>query len=317
MYERMVWFDAQVRDRKYPNASSLANHFENTSRTAQRTIEFMRDRMAAPLEYDPVKKGYFYSDQTFSLPPLQADQEEMLALILARNLLTQSEGGFISRSIRRLSRKLINESMIQDLSEARLDELFSASWTGYAPAPMETFKRCMNALLNHLHLSFDYTSPGANTGSTRNVEPHHLQHYMGSWVLIAWCRQRNDWRKFYLSRMNHVRTEKTEFIPRPYKDWKFQINSAFGIFQNQAFITVTLRFSPFRAGWIKEQIWHPAQVLKTLPDGGLVMSLPVSDFREIKLKILQFGADVEVIDPPALRQEIEAEIAEMAGMYKK
>jgi predicted DNA-binding transcriptional regulator YafY len=313
----MAWFDARARHRKYPNAYTLAKTFEISPRTAQRAIDFMRDRMAAPLEYDPVKKGYFYSDQSFSLPPLQADQEEILALILARNLLTQSEGGFISRSIRKLSRKLISESLVPDLSEARLDELFSASWTGYAPAPLETFKRCMNALMKHLCLSFDYAPPGIKTASTRTVEPHHLQHYMGSWVLIAWCRQRNDWRKFYLSRMGHVRMEKTEFIPRPYKDWKFQINSAFGIFQNPGVVTVTLRFSAYRAGWIKEQVWHPAQVMKTLIDGSLVLSLPVSDFREIKLKILQFGADVEVMEPPALREEIEAEIAKMAGIYKK
>ncbi|MBA3029050.1 MAG: WYL domain-containing protein [Desulfobacteraceae bacterium] len=317
IYERIVWFDRQVRNRKYPNASSLSTNFEIVLKTAQRNINFIRDRMGAPLEYDSLKRGYYYSDLTFSLPPLQADQEEMLALIIARNLLSQSAGGLISRSIQRLGKKLMSESTVPDLSEDTLDEMFSSSWTGYSPAPPETFKLCMNALLKRLCLAFDYTPPGAKAGIPRKVEPHHLQHYMGSWVLLAWCASRKDWRKFYLSRMNNVLIKEESFGPRPPTLWKHLIDSAFGIFQNQTSLTVTLRFSSFRAGWIKEQIWHPDQKMSPTPDGGLELSLPVSDFREIKMKILQFGADVEVLDPPALRWDVEEEIEKMIGLYKK
>jgi len=45
IYERFVWFDNQVRARKYPNATSLAGAFEISTKTAQRDIEFMRDRL--------------------------------------------------------------------------------------------------------------------------------------------------------------------------------------------------------------------------------------------------------------------------------
>jgi CRISPR-associated protein Cas6/Cse3/CasE subtype I-E len=79
-YERIFWFDGQVRGNKFPNASTLAHHFELSPKTTQRTIEFLRDRMAAPLEYDASKKGYFYSENTFELPHIQTTQEEILAI---------------------------------------------------------------------------------------------------------------------------------------------------------------------------------------------------------------------------------------------
>ena len=67
--------------------------------------------------------------------------------------------------------------------------------------------------------------------------------------------------------------------------------------------------------WIREQVWHPAQKMENLPDGGLRLVLPVADFREVKLRILQFGADVEVIEPKELRDEVKEEIGKMAKIY--
>ena len=48
IYERFVWFDNQVRVKKYPNASGLADYFEISTKTAQRDIDFMRDRFELP-----------------------------------------------------------------------------------------------------------------------------------------------------------------------------------------------------------------------------------------------------------------------------
>jgi hypothetical protein len=33
-----------------------------------KTIEYFRDRLLAPLEYDESRKGYYYTDLTFQLP---------------------------------------------------------------------------------------------------------------------------------------------------------------------------------------------------------------------------------------------------------
>lgn len=52
------------------------------------------------------------------------------------------------------------------------------------------------------------------------------------------------------------------------------------------------------------------------PDGSLVLRFKVTDFREVKLRILQFGADVEVIAPEELRDEILAELGRMVKVYE-
>jgi predicted DNA-binding transcriptional regulator YafY len=91
--ERCYWFDNQVRTKRFPNANTLAEQFEISSKTAQRSIDFMRDRIGAPLEYDPGHKGYRYSDDSFSLLAFHVSQEEMVSILLAGNLLSNSAGG--------------------------------------------------------------------------------------------------------------------------------------------------------------------------------------------------------------------------------
>jgi len=38
IYERFIWFDDRVRAKRYPNATTLAEKFEISSKTAQRDI---------------------------------------------------------------------------------------------------------------------------------------------------------------------------------------------------------------------------------------------------------------------------------------
>ena len=95
IYERFVWFDNQVRVKKYPNATTLSEQFEISAKTAQRDIDFMRDRLLCPLYYDSGRKGYYYDDDTFSLPMVYLSSGELSSLLIARKMLQDISGGSI------------------------------------------------------------------------------------------------------------------------------------------------------------------------------------------------------------------------------
>ncbi len=312
--ERYRWFDGQIRRGRYPNAGDLARHFELCRKTAQRDIEFLRDRLNAPLEYDPARCGYRYSDDAFTLPPLYATERQLLALLMARRLL-QAGGGRLDRDLESFADTLLSAIADRRLSKERLDHLFSAVWTGNSPAAEPVFRTVLSALTQERLLRILYTSPRTNERTDRTVEPHHLQHYQGSWVLLAWCRRAGNWRKFFLSRMEQATALPERFTPRPREAWKSQLEGAYGIFQGKESFPVRLRFCAERARWIRLQKWHEKQRTVVLPDGCLELHLPVTDLREIRLKVLQFGADVEVLEPAELRESIRAEIEKMSAIY--
>ncbi|HZW36874.1 MAG: WYL domain-containing protein [Deltaproteobacteria bacterium] len=65
--ERVLWFDERVRAGSHPGSADLAARFKVSLRTAQRDIEFLRDRLQAPLRYIAAEKGYAYGDPGFYL----------------------------------------------------------------------------------------------------------------------------------------------------------------------------------------------------------------------------------------------------------
>lgn len=315
--ERCWWFDRQIQEECYPNAAKLAATFEISPKTAQRTINFMRDRFEAPFSYDALHRGFTYSEPGFSLFAPGISQNELLAILIARNLLAGSGGGAISEAISGFGRKLFASMHFLGLDEQVVAEAFSAVWNGFSPAEAAVFSACSDALLQRRLLTFSHYAPEADRWSERTVEPHHLQHYQGSWVLLAYCRLRNDWRKFHLARIRAPRAETAPFSPRPSAEWQPLLAGTFGIFQGGVREEVMLRFSPFRARWIRDEFWHREQQLQEEPDGSLQLRFPVSDFREVTLRILQYGAGVEVLGPPRLRAEVAAIAAELFSLYQK
>lgn len=86
--ERFIWFDNEARHGHFPNATKLAEQFELSTKTVHRSIDYFRDRLQAPLEYDESRKGYFYIDLSFQLPVTKLSQNELTALLISRKLIS-------------------------------------------------------------------------------------------------------------------------------------------------------------------------------------------------------------------------------------
>ena len=64
--KRFIWFDSETRHGHHPNTFKLAAKFEISNKTAQRSIDYFRDRLQAPLAYLLTRKGYVYTDPAIS-----------------------------------------------------------------------------------------------------------------------------------------------------------------------------------------------------------------------------------------------------------
>jgi len=138
---------------------------------------------------------------------------------------------------------------------------------------------------------------------------------MGTWHLIGYCHLRKEIRDFALSRISEPEVLVESFkIPAEF-DFKKYFLSTFGLYKGKTTKEVTLRFTPEKSKWIKDQIWHKDQKVKYLKDGSIELSFPVSDFSEIKREILKHGDDVEVIKPKILRGLIKAEAKNILKIY--
>ena len=315
IYERFIWFDSQVRRKKYPNATSLAEKFEISTKTAQRDIDFMRDRLNCPMEYDQSQKGYYYFEDTYSLPMVYLSSEELAALLIARKMLKDIGNGCIGEEISSIVNKITNVLSRHMADGNHIDENFSFQLIEYSPAPEEVFKTVLEACLKKRCMSFSYYSPAKEERSLRTVDPYHLFNYMGTWHLIAFCHLRKHIRDFVLNRISEAKILDDTFDVLEDFDVKEYFQSSFGLYKGKAREMVTLRFSPLKSKWIIDQIWHRDQKVKLYKDGSLELSFPVADFSEIKMEILKHGDKVEVIKPKALRDLIKTEAQNISKIY--
>jgi predicted DNA-binding transcriptional regulator YafY len=89
------------------------------------------------------------------------------------------------------------------------------------------------------------------------------------------------------------------------------VENSFGIFKGADTFEVVLRFDPFIARFVRNEIWHERQKVEDGADGSMTLRVPVANLTEIKMKVLKYGRHVEVIAPDALRREVVEEEAEM------
>jgi predicted DNA-binding transcriptional regulator YafY len=316
-YERFIWFHEQVKRGKYPNARQLAEKFEVHNRTAQRDVEFIRDRLHAPIEFDYAHRGYWYSDNSYELPGPCINEDSVLALGLAVRLASTIPDPTFKVELSRLINKAVNISFkTGDFCANKLTDKISVKNIEYAKVDDRVFRMTVLALFEDHSLKITYYSPHNSQTSNRSVQPLHLMHYMGSWHLIAWCSAKKEIRYFALSRISKI-AQSTEKITLPLDlpPVKEFTRRHFGIMTGDTTIDVVLRFSPKIAPWVKEQVWHSEQKMSTSSDDGLILEFPVADFRELTKVILSYGADIQVVSPPLLIELIREEIRKMTKIY--
>ena len=82
-YGRLIYIDHQVRSSHYPTTTSLARDFEINPKTIERDLNYVRDRLRAPLAYDHRRRGWYYTEPNFVLPAIQLTEGELVAIFLA------------------------------------------------------------------------------------------------------------------------------------------------------------------------------------------------------------------------------------------
>lgn len=62
MIERLLQIHGKIKSGCFPNSKQLAYDLETSEPTINRDIEYLRDSRGAPIEYDHVNRGYYYTE---------------------------------------------------------------------------------------------------------------------------------------------------------------------------------------------------------------------------------------------------------------
>ena len=122
-------------------------------------------------------------------------------------------------------------------------------------------------------------------------------------------------RTFKIERIRGVTVTPRTFDPPEAGSVEALLRRAWDIIADQPAVTVVLQFRARVADRVGETIWHPSQETTVQPDGSLLWRATVSGTIEVRLWILSWGDDVEVLEPPALREDVIATIRRGLAQY--
>lgn len=315
--ERIARFDREIRAGRYPNANTLARELEVHPRTIHRDITFLRDRLGAPLAYDPVRHGFYYTDATYRLPAVTLTEAELLTMVLARSVLRQYSGTpyalQLNQALHKLRQALAEETTIE---LDQLDAVLSLHVAAPPPIDAERFTQILSAIRNRDRLAIRYRDRHQQA-TRREIDPWHIAAVGGAWYLVAFCHLRQERRMFVLDRILSIGTTGESFVPDP----KFSIHeflaTALTVFRGnpENSYQIVLRLRGVAATTLRERPLHPTQRSETAPDGSLHVSMELSHLQEVERLALSWGSHCEVLAPDELRDRVAAELRSALGHY--
>jgi predicted DNA-binding transcriptional regulator YafY len=305
--ERMLRIHQAIQAGRFPNAAALARELEVSSKSIHRDLEFMRDRLELPVQFDARRNGYYYTEEVGSFPTVQITEGELFALLLAEKALQQYRGTTFEKPLLSAFRKIsatLPDTVSFNLSD--WGESISFRFSAEPVLDLRVFDELARATARRQQLLLAYRKPGREEAELRKVDPYHLANINGEWFLFAFCHLRQDIRTFAPARIASI-TRTGQSFCRP-ADFSLQdrLSLSFGVRSGEGEHDIRIIFSKQAAGYIREKIWHSSQRIVQMPDGRIELHLRLSSLEEIQRWVLGWGGHAVVLYPPELAAAVRS-----------
>lgn len=304
--ERMLRIHQAIQSGEFPNTTNLAQRLEVSTKTVQRDLEFMRDRLELPLEYHAQRFGYHYTQEVRSFPTLQLTEGELFALLVAEKALQQYRGTNFERPLLSALKKM--EQSLPETVSVNLTELGEAISFRTRAEPilnLEVFDALARAVSRREQLEIYYRKPGQTQPDKRVVDPYHLGNINGEWFLFGYDHLRQDIRTFVPARIQSVRTTGNRFEKARGFSLEQRLKDSFGVHSGAGRYDVVIQFTPEVADYIREKRWHDSQQMRELKGGGVELKLRLSSLGEVERWVLSWAGRATVIRPKELAQNVK------------
>lgn len=295
----------------------LAEECSTTIRSISRDIELLQNPpLSLPLTYDAATRTYLLAKSGWSLPVLSLTLEDVLALALARGLL--SVPGFPHQDLVLPALDKATSGLPPAL-RAQVASAADALQTGplardYSHAPVLPL---MDAAASRLTVEIYYQSRSGGHLAWRRVDPYEVslrraQH----WEMHGWCHTRQGVRTFALDQVRQMRPTPAPFVRRE-PEWR-SFREAAGIIgglRGGPEVGVEVVFDPDVAAYVLDREWPKTLRLRPQGNGSVLMTGTVQGTDGILVELLAWRRHALVRGGPELRARMREEVAAMAGRY--
>lgn len=317
---RVYKIEMLIRNRGTVSFKTLLDELEVSPATLKRDLDYLRDQLGAPIEYDRFSNGYRLGADTrgqkHELPGMWFSERELYSLLMAHQLLTELDSdGVISRHLQPLLDR-IHQMLGTGENEAK-ELLKRVKITGSTKRPVSSqfFELIGEALLRRRRIRMKYLTRGRGQVSERDVSPQRLVHYRNTWYLDGWCHTKERLLRFALDAIESAEALETKSKDVSLKQVEADMDGGYGIYGGAKRQWAKLVFQAQAAQWVSREEWHPEQRGRWLDGGSYELEVPYANETEIVMDILRQGEQVKVCAPASLAKTVTERLAAASALY--
>ncbi len=246
--ERFYRIQALLRGRRLVGTQTFLEELGVSRATFKRDLDYLRDRMHAPIVYDREHAAYRFDPAVadsalWQLPGLWFSAEELQALLTMDRLLGDLQPGVLSELIgplRKRLRELLESGEHKAEDIARRIRILSMGSRQVEPGH---FRALSTALLSRRRVRIRHRRRAQDEVLERDVSPQRLVHYRDNWYLDAWCHERQALRTFGVDAIEGVVVTDEPALEVADATLERHFASGYGIFAGSETREAVLRFN--------------------------------------------------------------------------
>ena len=307
--DRLVSIIMVLLDKKRIGARELADMFEVSPRTIYRDIDAIC-MAGIPVRGASGVGGGFEIMEGYRVDRKFFSPADLSAILMGLSGLSGMMRGDELVSALAKVKSFIPADRAKDI-EIRANQILIDlhPWTGNKNIQpyLEIIK---TALQENRLLSFDYSDRHGNK-TARTAEPYQLVLKSSHWYWQGYCRKRDDFRLFKLSRMSNLSMEKEIFTPREYQKPQLDFSDILEVMEKE--IRIRIHKS------VMDRVLDFCSFDHFLPDGEehFIVSFPFIENDYYYHILLGFGKECECLEPEHIRREMKRRIHDLAALYEK
>ncbi len=202
MLERISYIHRKIKSGCYPNTKLLAFELKSGIATISRDLDYMRDRMYAPIEYDYSQKGYYYTEPFEPSLQHHLSEKDLRVLLSAKVLLSHYKNTPMYEDACSVLDLLSSSAM--NGKNAELLNRITVAPTVETTVNQDIWNVIQDALNKNHILQFDYTDRWGKQTEQRKLRPYQLVLDDGVCYLFGFDEVRNAERIFSLVRIRNA-----------------------------------------------------------------------------------------------------------------
>lgn len=318
--DRFQIIDKMINTRGCVPRQQFLDVLEISAATFKRDLEYLRDRLGAPIVWDANRRGYCFETQqqagmTYQLPGLWFNNAEIQALLTMNAWLDNLQSGILSDHIKPLQSRIKGLLDQGDHSVEEITRRIRILTQPRRPIVNNFFELISQALLARKRLAIKHYNRQSAEVTRRQVSPQRLTFYRDNWYLDSWCHTRKAIRSFSVDALQQVEILKAKAVEKSDRVLDKELSSGYGIFSGAATRIAELCFTAERARWVAQEQWHPEQTSRYDEQGNYYLSVPYSQEPELIMDILKHGSAVIVKKPDSLKHKLKKIIQQMQQNY--